>query len=57
MVRVAEVALGFPKGELAKRYESLNRGQRRMNAGNRIRAAVKREALTEAEIKAAIGKS
>jgi ATP-dependent Clp protease ATP-binding subunit ClpA len=30
----------------ADRYEKLNNGQKRMNAGNKLRAAIKREVLT-----------
>lgn len=39
---LAEKVCGFKKGELATKYERLNPGSQRMNAGNRIRAAIKR---------------
>ena len=54
VVAIAEAALGFKKGELAKRYGKLNPGQRRMNAGNRIRAAIKRGDLTKTAFKKAL---
>ena len=40
-----------PSGSLAARYSHLNPGQRRMNAGNRIRAAVKKGVITLDEIR------
>lgn len=54
VVAAAETLLGMAKGELATRYENLNEGQRRMNAGNRIRGAVKRGDVTVDEVAAAI---
>ncbi len=42
VIRAAEVLLDLEKGELWAKYERLNPGQQRMNAGNRIRAGVKR---------------
>ena len=39
--RLAEKVLGLDNGELVARYENLNPGQKRMNAGNRIRSAIK----------------
>ena len=42
VIAAAEVLLKLEEGELETRYASLNPGQRRMNAGNRIRAAIKR---------------
>ena len=39
---LAENVGGFKTGELAKKYAKLNPGSQRMNAGNRIRAAIKR---------------
>ena len=39
---LADEVLGEEPGFHAAKYERLNPGQRRMNAGNRIRAAVKR---------------
>ena len=35
------------------RYQKLNNGSKRMNAGNKIRAALKRESITIEEVKAA----
>lgn len=46
VIRLAEQVLGLEAGELLTKYEHLNRGQQRMNAGNRIRAAVKRGDIT-----------
>lgn len=40
--RIADEALGEEAGFHATKYERLNVGQRRMNAGNRLRAAIKR---------------
>lgn len=54
VVAAAEVLLGLPTGELAAKYAKLNNGQRRMNAGNRIRGAIKRGDKTAAEAKAAL---
>ncbi len=54
VVQTAERICGLEKGELATKYDKLNNGQKRMNAGNRIRGAVKREDVTFAEVKAAI---
>ena len=56
VVRLAEVALELEAGELSAKYGKLNPGQRRMNAGNRIRAAVKRKDLTLAALKRAAKK-
>ena len=42
VMTIAETTLGLKKNELAKRYDHLNPGQKRMNAGNCIRAALKR---------------
>jgi hypothetical protein len=52
--QIAELALGI-EGLWAK-YERLNNGQQRMNAGNRIRAAIKRGDLTIEEVQAAKSK-
>ena len=41
-----EQLLGLEDGELWARYQNLNPGQQRMNAGNRLRAALKRGDLT-----------
>ena len=46
VMQEAERLLGLDNGELVARYENLNPGQQRMNAGNRIRAAIKRGDLT-----------
>ncbi len=50
VVRIAEIVLSMKKGELAARYQKLNNGQRRMNAGNRIRAAYKKGLVTKTAI-------
>ena len=50
VIRAAELLLGLDPGELWARYERLNRGQQRMNAGNRIRAGVKREDFGPEEV-------
>jgi hypothetical protein len=50
VVVLAEQLLGLEQGELVERYAKLNPGQRRMNAGNRIRAALKRGDLTEEQL-------
>lgn len=54
VVAIAERALGLEAGELWAKYEKLNPGQQRMNAGNRIRAAVKRGDLDTRGLEAAI---
>ncbi|HCG9599646.1 TPA: hypothetical protein NJ755_003751 [Vibrio parahaemolyticus] len=46
VIAIAEHLLGLSSGELSKRYEHLNNGQKRMNAGNRIRSLVKKEEKT-----------
>lgn len=53
VVRIAEIVLSMKKGELAKRYEKLNPGQQRMNAGNRIRSAFKKGLITKTALKKA----
>ncbi len=40
------ILCGFPEGELVAKYAHQNKGQQRMNAGNRIRSAVKKETAT-----------
>lgn len=45
VIAIAESALGLGSGELWGRYEHLNPGQQRMNAGNRLRAKLKSEEL------------
>lgn len=42
VMRAAEIVLKLADGELFAKYGHLNNGQKRMNAGNRIRAAHKR---------------
>lgn len=53
-IRLAEQLLALEEGELMAKYESLNEGQRRMNAGNRIRGGLKREDITIKDVKKAI---
>jgi len=47
---MAETLLDFNQGELVERYAHLNKGQQRMNGGNRLRAALKRGDLTAEQI-------
>lgn len=55
VVAVAEAVLpGIKKGELVKKYDKLNPGMQRMNAGNRIRAAIKSKRITKTALKKAI---
>jgi len=54
VIATAERLLDMKAGELMTKYEHLNRGQQRMNAGNRIRGAVKRGEATIAQVKKAI---
>lgn len=55
VVRIAEAVLpNVKRGDLTKRYAKLNPGQQRMNSGNRIRAALKRGAITKTALKRAI---
>ncbi len=54
VLTAAEELLGLATGELATKYQHLNDGQRRMNGGNRIRAAIKRGDVTEDQLTAAI---
>lgn len=51
VMAAAERILGLEQGFLQGKYASLNPGQQRMNAGNRIRAALKRGDITAAELK------
>lgn len=53
VISIAEHLLDLPQGELLKRYSHLNNGQKRMNAGNRIRSLVKKELKTMEDIRAA----
>ena len=50
----AEQLSGLKKGELVKKYGHLNPGQVRMCAGNRIRAMVKKGAVTVDDVAKAI---
>ena len=50
VVAAAERILGLTEGELWAKYESLNPGQQRMNAGNRIRGAIKRGDVVADEV-------
>ena len=47
---IAEQVLGLEEGELSSRYAEMNSGQIRMNAGNRIRFAIKRGDITADEV-------
>lgn len=51
VMHAAEKVLGLADGELVTRYQHLNPGQRRMNAGNGVRAAIKREDITLDDLK------
>lgn len=53
VVAAAEQLLELETGTLATKYAKLNNGQKRMNAGNRIRGALKRGEITIEEIKGA----
>tara|TARA_R110002096_G_C14438694_1_gene710535 strand:+ start:552 stop:950 length:399 start_codon:yes stop_codon:yes gene_type:complete len=46
IMAAAEVLCGFEEGELTAKYGHLNKGQQRMNAGNRIRSTVKKGTVT-----------
>jgi len=54
VIQAAESVLGMKSGELSERYESLNPGQQRMNAGNLIRSAFKRGEISATAVKKAI---
>ena len=49
-IKLAEMVLALEEGFLMAKYEGLNEGQRRMNAGNRIRGGLKREDITIEEV-------
>lgn len=51
---IADHLFGELPGTHFAKYQYLNRGQRRMNAGNRIRALIKRGEKTAADLQAAI---
>ena len=46
----AEAILGLETGFLTEKYQNLNEGQKRMNGGNRLRAALKRGDITADEL-------
>lgn len=50
VMKMAEQLCGLEAGELVAKYEHLNNGAKRMNAGNRIRAFAKRENLSVEEV-------
>lgn len=50
-LEVAAWAIDVPADELYTRYEHLNPGQQRMNAGNLIRGAIKKELVTINDLK------
>ena len=54
VISAAERLLHLEVNTLWDKYASLNLGQQRMNAGNRIRGAVKRGDATVKDVKAAI---
>ena len=54
VISAAERLLGLEVNTLWDKYASLNVGQQRMNAGNRIRGAVKRGEATVKDVKKAI---
>ena len=53
VVALAERLLEMEEGSLWAKYQNLNKGQQRMNAGNRIRNAVKRGDITTEQVEAA----
>ena len=53
-IRIAETVLALEEDMLLEKYASLNEGQRKMNAGNRIRGGLKREDITIKDVKAAM---
>ena len=57
VVKAAEKLLGLKRGELQTKYEGMNNGQIRMNAGNRLRGAVKRGDLIVEEIEKVLKKA
>jgi hypothetical protein len=50
VVALAEAVLGMETGSLWAKYQNLNKGQQRMNAGNRIRNAIKRGDINHGDI-------
>ncbi len=53
-VALAERVLDLADDELWDRYAHLNNGQKRMNAGNKLRFALKKETISLADVKKAI---
>ncbi len=51
VIAATELLLNLKTNELWDKYSSLNAGQQRMNAGNKIRGATKRGELTVAQVK------
>lgn len=54
VVGAAELLCGFKSGELVEKYSKLNNGQKRMNAGNRIRSMHKKGEITTDQIAKAL---
>lgn len=54
---VALAAKLLDRPEVLTKYESLNPGQQRMNSGNLIRNAIKRDELTIQDVRSALGYS
>jgi len=53
VVALAEKVLDLPEDELWNKYSHLNNGQKRMNAGNKLRFALKKGTITIKDIKKA----
>ncbi len=51
VMQAVERILELEEGFLTEKYASLNLGQQRMNAGNRLRAALKRGDISESQLK------
>ena len=54
VIKAAEILCELETGTLVAKYQGMNPGQARMNAGNRIRGAVRRGDIEADEIAAAI---
>ncbi|HDM8070307.1 TPA: hypothetical protein ACK21Z_002610 [Vibrio harveyi] len=54
VIAIAEKLLDMNSGDLLRRYSHLNNGQKRMNAGNRIRSLIKKGQKTVEDVHAAI---
>ena len=50
VLQAAERILGFEDGELMERYAHLNTGAQRMNGGNLLRGAIKREDISAKDL-------